>query len=339
MWDFDNSDLFNLLTDDMVELNSKEFKNTLNEKGLEVEVLEIEPYTPPYLGQIELKLNHFIAGLDTFWLGLEPSYIISYDKVKVDAKVFSSVKKLCQKNGLEEHIHQLASLVKFGYCFYTLAELTQQKFEATDGYKELKKLFEVFMQKAHSRQVKFQLDNKTIAFKSHLINKLITNAIGDLIYKNIKSGWFNTIEEESFNKSELHVKYRNLTVFNIVCYLYREVGFVKLNSKGKVSISKKVGSLIAELLEIGKINIMASKKYSDKSAYTSLEEYLISSHFKQAIKTHPILERFLYEGPYSDEEYELISDKECEIGQLEVQRLMGKAQKRGSSKKTIVIEN
>ncbi len=317
MWEKDKLSFFDLYWDSKPKFESEDFKKALFSKGLEIETVEINCYEPPYLNQIEFKPHHFIGSLKAYWLGLDAAAWVRFPIIDVDANVFNSVRQLCLKYDLKGHEEQLTSLLRCGYFFYTLAEIINEKYDLVESYKELKSLLNLAISKSKLDSIKmYDTKGKPSVFKSEMVKSLITNSINETILKNVSQGWFNEIENGQFEKSELHIKYRNLLIFDLVCYLYREAKFIPLNKNNKVSITKEVGEFIAGLLEIGKIPLKASKKFEGDMESSSFDETLISSHFKMALKTFSNLDRFLYKGPFTDDEYDTIEDTNVLVGRI-----------------------
>lgn len=322
MWELDKTIFHNLFWDSIPSFESEVFRNALKSKGLENEIVEITCYTPPYIEQIEIDRSYFISGLSDYWLGVDVASWVRFPIMKVDTKVFNGVKKLCFEYKLEGHEEQLASLLRSGYCFYTLAEIISNKYHLVDSYKELKAIIDLALSKSEIDVIKFyDRKGKAFVFKSELVKSLITNSINESLAANTRQGWLTEFENEKFANSELHIKYRNLLIFHLTYYLFRVAKFIKVNKNNKISITSTVGDFIASLLEIAQIPLKVSKKFEGNFDESSNESTLISSHLKMAMKTFKHLDRFLYKGPFTEEEEEMMENTDILVDRIKNDKL------------------
>lgn len=306
MWNHSETNFFNLLSESYRQIHGIPFKEVLLKHGLEIETTDINFYTPPFLNQIDVKLGYFLGvSLDTFWLNLDPSLLVKFPTIPVDKSIFNRAVQLFKQYGLDGHAEQLASIMKFGYSLYTLAEEVENLQEMISGIKELKKLADFAFSGKDIFQIHFLGNEKSekVSIETPLMKQFITNSIANTMLDNIKQGWLNILKIETPTKAELNIRYRNIYIFILVFYLYREAGFIKLGKGGKVSITKDAGSLIVDILEVTNVKLKISQKWANDSREPATDEALVNSCLRRALEVNPELERFLYEGEYSEEEY------------------------------------
>lgn len=324
MWEHDNTDFSNLYSERDLQMDDPEFKQKLNKLGLENELIEINYYIPPYSDQIDLKLNLSLGQpLSTYWLALDPSSIFSHGRIKVDKHVYEECVKICKEYGFEGHEENLACIVKFGYIHYAYASyVSKQQQDKLKVIRELKNFCKVAFSGEEVKEILFKGEHTKdkVSLKSDIMIQFVTNGIAKVLFEHIKSGWLNVLRVDSITITEWNIRYRNIFLFMLVCYLHREVGFIKVdfteeNKVGKIHLNKDVVKLIVRLFDIAKVELKASKKWDGDNYSDSPELALIRSHLNSALKSHPEFEKFLYDGPYSEEEYlalDAVFDEESE---------------------------
>jgi hypothetical protein len=331
MWEHDKPHFFDYLKDNRLTFDSPQFKKALQKKGLEQKKRLIPFYVPEYIGQLKIPIPYFTESLATLNLQQDFEYDNTYDNyndlvrildkksssynsidaiserfklIAIDSNLFLSLDTLCRKNNLIGHENNLACLLKLGYYHYTLAEL-KVKEESPLAQQEFRELASMAFSNEKLLSIKFfTLKGDGKHFKSQMLKEIITNSISAFLYKNLQHGEIVESIEESGSLVDLQVKYRNLTVFLIVCYLFQEAQIIQLNKEGRLSIPKNIGELIADMLELAELPLHASSRRPRKDSSPANPDTLIRRCFTDSMKLFPILERILYHGKLTDEEYE-----------------------------------